>query len=326
MAGAAARLFLVAPLLAATSPATAGAWAEVADFGDNPGNVAMHVYAPDRLQPMAPLVVVLHGCAQTARAFAEEAGWTGLAELAGAILVAPEQRPANNALRCFRWFVPEQAGRGRGEARSIRAMVAKAVADSGADPGRAFVAGLSAGGAMAVVMLAAYPEAFRGGAVVAGVPFGCAASLAEAAVCLAGGRDRSPKEWGRRVRAAGAAAGAWPRISIWHGGADATVHPRNAGELMEQWTDVHGLDQAAEAEEKTAAYVRAEHRDGAGRALVETYALPGAGHGMPVAPKEGCGLRAVYALDVGICAATRVARFWGLETGREEGSIGGRVR
>jgi poly(hydroxyalkanoate) depolymerase family esterase len=300
--------------LAAASPAVGGAWTEVADFGDNPGNLAMHAFAPDGLQPVAPLAVVLHGCFQTARDFAEEAGWTWLAERARLLLVAPEQRLANNGFRCFRWFLPEQSSRGLGEARSIRAMVDKALAEHRVDPTRVFVAGLSAGGAMAAALLAAYPNVFRAGAVVAGLPYGCADTSARATACLAGGRDLSAPAWGRLVLKASDHRGPWPAVSIWHGSGDRTVHPKNARELLEQWTNVHGIDQFADAEEKGEGYHRAEHRDAGGRAVVESFLLAGAGHGMPVASAEGCGRRGVYALDLGLCAVARIARFWGLET------------
>ena len=84
-----------------------------------------------------------------------------------------------------------------------------------------YVVGLSAGGAMAAAMLAVYPERFAGGAIVAGVPYGCAHTVTEALQCMNPGIDRAPSEWGRRVVDMAAAAGRnIPSISIWHGTAD----------------------------------------------------------------------------------------------------------
>src|SRR6185437_5074920 len=121
---------------------------EQADFGSNPGRLAMFGYVPARpVRAGAPLVVLLHGCGQTAGSFARDTGWTGLADEFGFPLLLPEQAGANNHGRCFNWFNPAQTGRNRGESLSIRQMVSTATAQFGSDPARVFVAGLSAGGA-----------------------------------------------------------------------------------------------------------------------------------------------------------------------------------
>ena len=117
------------------------------------------------------LVVVLHGCGQTAAAYDFGTGWSTLAKRYGFALLMPEQQGANNANTCFNWFNPGDVARGRGEAASIRQMVARMVADHKIDPRRIYVTGLSAGGAMTSVMLATYPEVFAGGAIIAGLPY-----------------------------------------------------------------------------------------------------------------------------------------------------------
>src|SRR4051794_31909903 len=126
----------------------------------------MFEHVPDGLPPRSPLVVALHGCTQAAE-FGDDSGWTGLAGRLRFALLLPQQREANNGDLCFDWFRDRDNRRGQGESASVRAMVGRMVADHGLDPGRVFVAGLSAGGAMAAVMLAAYPEVFAGGAVIA---------------------------------------------------------------------------------------------------------------------------------------------------------------
>ena len=123
-------------------------------------------------------------------------------------------------------------------------MVAHATTAYGTDPAKAHVTGLSAGGAMTSVMLAAYPEVFAAGAVVAGIPYGCRDDVVSAFSCMSPGVDRTPAAWAQAVRDAYPGfAGPWPRVAIWHGDNDATVAPRNADELRDQWTAVHGLGQ-----------------------------------------------------------------------------------
>ena len=91
-----------------------------------------------------------------------------------------EQQGANNANTCFNWFNPDDIARGRGEASSIRQMVARMVTDHKIDPRRIFMTGLSAGGAMTSVMLAAYPDVFAGAPMIAGLPYGIAGNVREA--------------------------------------------------------------------------------------------------------------------------------------------------
>ena len=93
-------------------------------FGSNPGQLKAWIYAPERAVSGAPLVVVLHGCTQNAAGYDESAGWSRLAEKHGFVLLYPEQQRSNNPNLCFNWFSPEDAARGKGEALSIRQMVA----------------------------------------------------------------------------------------------------------------------------------------------------------------------------------------------------------
>src|ERR1700746_2749625 len=142
----------------------------------------MFMFAPARLQQPRALVVVLHGCGQTAASYDLGAGWSTLAKHYGFALVLPQQQPANNANGCFNWFSKDDIARGRGEAGSIWQMVARMVRDHGIDPRRVFVTGLSTGGAMTSVMLATYPDVFAAGAIIAGLPFGIAANVREALI------------------------------------------------------------------------------------------------------------------------------------------------
>src|SRR5262245_5165911 len=151
---------------------------EVCEFGSNPGVLRMFEYVPSRRN--SALVVVLHGSAQTAASYDLGAGWSTLADRYGFALLLPQQQNYNNPNNCFNWFLPGDIERGRGEAISICQMIETMTAAHRIDRRRVFITGLSAGGAMAGVMLATYPELFAAGAIIAGLPFGTATNVSEA--------------------------------------------------------------------------------------------------------------------------------------------------
>jgi poly(hydroxyalkanoate) depolymerase family esterase len=287
---------------------------EVTGFGSNPGNLRMLTYVPETLLEPRALVVVLHGCTQTAASYDLGTGWSTLAERHGFVLLFPEQNRSNNPLRCFNWFRAEDNGRNGGEALSIKQMVDRMVALHGINRSRVFITGLSAGAAMTSVMLATYPDVFAAGAIIAGVPYRCANGLQDAFDAIFKGRSRDASEWGDLVRAASPHRGPWPRVSVWHGAADSTVKPINADEIVKQWTDVHGLPSTPSFETMVDGYPRRVWRGAGGRDLVESYSITGMAHGAPIAPggADGCGKAAPFINDVGISSTHHIARFWGL--------------
>ncbi len=289
---------------------------QVAGFGSNPGALAMYKYVPSGLPANAPLVVALHGCVQSAGAYDGESGWVLLADRYKFALALAEQSFSNNSARCFNWFESGDVTRGSGEALSIKQMVDKMKSDHTIDPARVYVTGLSAGGAMTAVMLATYPDVFAGGAVIAGVAYDCGRGSSAAFNCMDPGLNLSPAQWGNKVRAASSHGGPWPIVSIWHGSSDPTVKPVNAQELIDQWTNVHGIDQIADVEDTIAGYPHKVFRNSAGQALIESYTITGMGHGTPVDPGSGerqCGTAGAYLLDANICSSWYIARFFGLD-------------
>ncbi|MGW2169561.1 extracellular catalytic domain type 1 short-chain-length polyhydroxyalkanoate depolymerase [Streptomyces sp. NPDC001705] len=314
----AAAAFLSVP----AGTARAAGLQEVTGFGSNPGNLQMFRYVPDGLPAGRPLVVAMHGCTQNAAAYDDETGWTEMADRLRFALLLPQQRSSNNANSCFNWFENGDTSRGSGEALSIVQMMDRMRADTAVAADRSFVTGLSAGGAMTSAMMAAYPDRFDGGAVVAGVPSRCATSLTQAFGCMSPGSDRTPAQWGALVRGASSHGGPWPTLSVWHGTTDTTVAPANRRELVEQWTDVHGADTTPEISDTVGGYPHLVYEDAAGRPVVESFEITGMGHGQPVDPGSGsgqCGRAAAYVLDVNICAAHHITRFWGLDTGTDPG-------
>lgn len=287
-----------------------GRLSDLVGFGDNPGALDARVHLPANLPPGAPLVVVLHGCTQTASDYDTGAGWSTLADANGFALLFPEQTRANNPNLCFNWFEPDDIARGSGEAGSIRQMVAHMVAAHGLDPARAYVTGLSAGGAMAAVMLAAYPDVFAGGAVIAGLPYGTATSVGQALERM---RRAEPggASLAARVRAASHYAGPWPTLSIWHGTADRTVSDSNAAALLDQWRRLHALPETQTRTETVDGHPRRTWCDAEGRTVIESYAIAGLGHGTPLDSAK-LGRSGPHMLEAGISSTLRIAEFWGL--------------
>ena len=294
-----------------------------AEFGANPGNLRMFVHVPARLPNMAPLVVALHGCNQTADDYDRGAGWSALADRLGFAVVYAEQQPANNPKNCFSWFLPGDTTRDLGEARSIRQMVEHAIATLGLDRRRVFVTGLSAGGAMASAMLATYPEVFAGGAIIAGLPYGSARNVQQAFDAMFTEQTYSAAALGDRVRAASGHRGPWPKISVWHGSADPIVKPSNGEHIVRQWTDVHGLSATPSFEKSIGGHTRRVWSDANGEAVIEAFSLNGMAHGVPLASTLGansCGAPGPFFLDAGISSTHHIARFWHLGDGFAETS------
>ena len=296
--------------------------------GPNPGALLQYRYKPPGLPPGAPLLVILHGCGQTAAGLDTGAGWSELARRFGFALLAPEQTMANNMGTCFNWFQPGDTSRDQGEAASIRQMILETAKDFVSDPTRIFITGLSAGGGMTSAMLAAYPELFAAGAIIAGLPHGAASNMGEAMSAMHRPPARNSREWGDAVRQASSQKGAqhagpWPRISVWHGDADRTVGIANQQAIVTQWHDVLGLASGpVETQMGTARVLR--WGDGRGPVKLESITVPGMGHGIPIKPgnnNDACGTPAPFILDVGISSSFHIAEFFGLTKQKPEAKI-----
>ena len=295
---------------------------DLPQFGSNPGQLRARTYLPPDLPHGSPLVVVLHGCTQTAASYDFGSGWSSLADRHGFALLFPEQQRSNNPNLCFNWFRPGDCQRDAGEPLSIRQMIESFVASHDIDRRRIFVTGLSAGGAMTSVMLATYPDVFAGGAIIAGLPYGCATTISEAFDRMKG---NGLADADGLVRGASGHGGPWPIVSVWHGSADQTVHPTNADAVLRQWRLAHGLEEKPTRIELIDSYPRRVWCDGNGRPLIEMYNITGMAHGTPLAThgSDGCGASGPHMLEANISSTRRIAEFWGLtasihkETARE---------
>jgi poly(hydroxyalkanoate) depolymerase family esterase len=280
--------------------------------GRNPGQLTGWYSVPRGREQSTALVVVLHGCTQTAAGYDLGSGWSKLADDYGFAVLFPEQSRQNNANLCFNWFNVDDVTRGHGEALSIREMVTDMVTQHGVDPKRVYVTGLSAGGAMANSLLATYPDVFAGGAIIAGLPHGVASTVPEAFDRMRGHGLPLREILQANVRKASRHTGPWPTISVWQGTSDNTVVEANARAIIDQWIGVHAVGAKAVRSELVDGQTKETWLDASGREAIEYYRIKGMAHGTPLDTASGYGHSAPYMIDIGISSTVHIARSWGL--------------
>jgi poly(hydroxyalkanoate) depolymerase family esterase len=236
LTGAAAAAVLVATAIVPAAAPAAGGTLTSGSYPGAGGSLHYELFVPSRAtrdEPM-PLVVALHGCTQTADGFRKLTHWDAEGEAKGFAVVFPEQDSSANSLRCWNFFQPGSMQRGGGEAERIAGLTRSIAERYAIDRRRVYVTGLSAGGAMASVMGATYPDLFA----AIGVGSGC--EYAATAAC-AGDKSADPVQAGRSAyQAMGSYARPMPFIAF-QGDADGTVPPVNADQLVQQWLVTNDL-------------------------------------------------------------------------------------
>ncbi|WP_409267751.1 alpha/beta hydrolase family esterase [Massilia sp. BHUDP2] len=215
-----------------------------------------------------PLVVMLHGCTQNAGDFAAGTAMNTLAEEHGCLVLYPEQDRGANHNSCWNWFEPGQQRRGCGEPAILAAMTREIVAEHGADPRRVYAAGLSAGGAMAAILGAEYPELFAAIGIHSGLAAGSGKDMISGLHAM-----KHPK--------AAAAAGQGVPVIVFHGDADHVVHPGNGDAVLHQFSGAQAGSLQRERQEGNAGgrrFTRSCWRDAQGRRLAEHWLVHGVGH------------------------------------------------
>ncbi|MBN2630509.1 MAG: PHB depolymerase family esterase [Rhodobacteraceae bacterium] len=235
----------------------------------------LYVPASHRADVPMPLVVMLHGCTQSPEDFATGTGLNALAEEYGCLVAWPQQPSSANVNKCWNWFQAEDQAEGRGEPALLAGIVTDILRSHCADPARVYVAGLSAGGASAAIMGAAYPRIFAAVGVHPGLPVGGATDIPSAFAAMRSGSTGTVQKT------------AVPTI-VFHGLDDTTVHPKNGEAVVTQAlqatpglrpvrrSGVSGMGRK---------YRQTRHLDAFDRSVVEHWEIEGAGHawsgGMP---------------------------------------------
>ena len=247
------------------------------NFASEAGTLAYKVYVPADYDAdparRFPLVVMLHGCTQSPDDFAAGTRMNALADQHGLLVAYPAQSANANGSKCWNWFRPQDQLRGKGEPALIAGVTAQVGADYRVDPTRVYVAGLSAGAAMAVVLGRTYPEVFAAVGVHSGLPYRAAHDVGSAFAAMKGG--------GARVTDAGTRA-LVPTI-VFHGDRDHTVSHANGRAVIAQLGGggVAALVQSSEEAGIATAgrrYTRTRYADQDGRPVVEDWRVHGGGH------------------------------------------------
>jgi poly(hydroxyalkanoate) depolymerase family esterase len=232
-----------------------------------------------------PLVVALHGCTQTADVYRQLSGWDTLAEAKGFIVVFPEQSTSRNNYRCWNWFQQADMQRGSGEPAIIADLTTAIEQSQSVDSHRVYVAGFSAGGAMATVMGATYPDVYA----AVGVGSGCEYN----GLPCVGYQGPDPSQTGQQAYSAmGSHARVMPAI-VFQGDADSTVAPANAPQIVREWqiTDDYADDGSLNGSIPTTAtgysygiapggrsYTVTTYGDGHGHDLIDYWVVHGMNH------------------------------------------------
>ncbi|HWO96935.1 MAG TPA: PHB depolymerase family esterase [Bacillus sp. (in: firmicutes)] len=260
-------------------------------------------YVPSGYDPSCPvpLVVMLHGCTQNADDFAAGTRMNELAEEKTFIVLYPEQSFTENYNKCWNWFRPANQQRGKGEPAIIAGMVEKMRNHYAIDGNRIFAAGLSAGGAMSVILGVTYPDLFAAIAVCAGLEYKAARHVMGAYTAMAKGGP-SPIQQGKKAYEEMGNHAAVIPVIIFHGDHDETVALKNADQLITQWSVTNDLAQDGrltgwlddQADDRTIGHVPGgreyehyKYENDDGKVIMEKYIVTGMGHAWPGGSPEG---------------------------------------
>ena len=241
-------------------------------FSNATGSRSYKLFVPSRRSKTPrPLIVMLHGCTQSADDFAAGTRMNFAAEAQECFVAYPEQPQAANASKCWNWFRPADQARDQGEPALIAGITRRIMEEHAIDARRVYIAGLSAGGAAAAIMGEAYPDLYAAVGVHSGLACGSATDVPSALAAMQGNASETA--------AARATTRAIPTI-VFHGDRDATVHPSNGTKVIARAMAGSALNGSTVRKDTDCgkSYSHSVHRDANGQSILELFELHGAGH------------------------------------------------
>jgi len=289
-------------------------------FGNNPGNLKMFIHNTDVTDSsLKPLVVVLHGCSQTANGVAELTGWNKIADNNNLIILYPQQKFINNQSLCFNWFKNKDISKGRGESQSIYNAICYIEENYKIDKSKIFITGLSAGAAMAVVMMSVHPETFNSGAVFAGVAYKIASNPIKALNVMYGKKTISEINLAKKVVSQNIGyRSEYPKMIIYQGLEDNIVKPKNSDLILLQWATISKIDTVCDnivnCYNGVKNITRLEYKKNNDLKIIY-YKISGLGHKLLIKPgsnfNEG-GKKWIFSEDIGFHSTYQTAIDFGL--------------
>jgi poly(hydroxyalkanoate) depolymerase family esterase len=271
-----------------------------------------------------PLVVMLHGCTQSPNDIAAGAQMNMLAEENIFLVAYPAQAQGANTNKCWNWFKASDQQRGRGEPSLVAGITRQVIDEYNVADRQVYVAGMSAGGAMAAIMAETYPDLYAAVGIHSGLAPGAAHDMPSAFAAMHQGEPATPRRDVPMGTATGASARIVPAI-VFHGDRDKTVHPRNADHLLEHYCPAKLTGSQAEASGSTPrgtvrqgqvpgghAYTRTTYRDAGGRTIAERWTVHGLGHAWSGGSSSGS-----YTDPKGPDASAEMVRFFNEHPQRE---------
>jgi acetylxylan esterase len=272
-----------------TVPAEAASLQEVTGWSKNdvPTYISMYIYVPDKVAADPPIMVAAHYCGGSATAYYSfDSNVVALANQYGFIMIFPQTTNPASSADC--WDVGSTKSlthNGGGDTQAIAEMVQYTITKYNADAGRVYSMGSSSGAMLTEALMGVYPDVFKAGAEMSGVPDGCwsdgwSASSNWGGTCASGNDMMTAQQWGNLVRAQYPGyTGPRPRLWLWVGTADTTISPNNFGQAILEWTNVLGLSATPTATEPMTSYGTGQTwNDSCGFTVLEAWSLSGGGH------------------------------------------------
>lgn len=287
----------------------------------NPGNLNAFIHEPvNKPTKKIPLVLVLHGCNQDAIEISSGSGWNKLADSLNFFVLYPEQKGANNMIKCFNWFSKDDQEKDKGEIASIHEMVKYAVSHYSIDTTKIFIYGVSAGAAMSVNYMACYPNTIKSGAILAGTAYKQVESVGKSFSEMKQPTMFDETNLRRKLYSQDSLyKGEFPQLIVIHGTDDKVVQYGNGEVLIKQWKTAfnvtsESMKQVA-AGPTTPTIMRTDYKDSKGRSVIILYKANKWGHYLMIDPGPGIkqgGEVSKHAKDGDFFSTYEIAKDWNL--------------